>query len=199
VDLKHAACLASWLLHRLTCAPGLLARRHAAPPCIPPLLPLPPRRPGPDQPPPSAISLALEPSCLLIGPETPLSRVPSLLPLPPPPAIAGEVELAREGHPRPALPHPTTPAASQHSSEAHMCTKSHQNPSQSPFPFRATAGELGARRGPAKFEGVRARQLPQELSHALAVLVRATFVYPEPSFAYTADESTNACLGSFPQ
>ena len=33
-----------------------------------------------------------------------------------------------------------------------------------------------------------ARQLPQELPHALAVLVRATFLYPEPSFTYNAGE-----------
>ena len=31
-------------------------------------------------------------------------------------------------------------------------------------------------------------QLPQELPHALAVLVCATFLYPEPSFAYTDDD-----------
>ena len=102
--------------------------------------------------------------------------------------MAGEIWLARAGHPRPALPHPTTPAILQHSSEAHTHAKSHQNPPQTSFLFRATAGELEARRGLAKSGGVRERQLPQELPHALTVLVRTTFVYPELFFTYTADD-----------
>ena len=106
--------------------------------------------------------------------------------------MAGEIKLAWAGHPRPALPHPTTPTVLQNSSEAHTRVKSHQNPSQSPFHFRAAAGELGAHRGPAKSEGVRARQLPQELPHTLVVLVRATFLYPEPSFTNTAGDPNAA-------
>ena len=58
-----------------------------------------------------------------------------------------------------------------------------------PFPFRAAAGELEARRGPVKSGVVRARQVPQELPHTLAVLVCVMFVYPELSFTYTTDDS----------
>ena len=45
-----------------------------------------------------------------------------------------------------------------------------------------------AHRGPASPEGERARELPQEHPHALVVLVRATFLYPEPSFTYNAGD-----------
>ena len=45
-----------------------------------------------------------------------------------------------------------------------------------------------AHRGPANPEGDRARELPQELPHALEVLVRTTFLYPEPSFAYNTGD-----------
>src|SRR6185295_18025907 len=45
-----------------------------------------------------------------------------------------------------------------------------------------------AHRGPASPEEERARELPQEHPHALAVLVRATFLHPEPFFAYNAGD-----------
>ena len=63
-----------------------------------------------------------------------------------------------------------------------------QKPTQTPLPFHAAAGELKARRGPVKSGGVRARHLPQELPHALVVLVRSMFDHPEPSFTRTVDD-----------
>ena len=67
----------------------------------------------------------------------------------------------------------------------------------SPPPNRAATGELEARRGPVDSGGDRAQHLPQKLPHALAVLVRLTFDYPEPSFTHTADD-LSATAASMP-
>ena len=68
-------------------------------------------------------------------------------------------------------------------------------PTQSPPPNRAAAGELEARRGPVDSGGDRAQHLPQKLPHALAVLVRLTFDYPEPFFTRTTgDPSATAAI-----
>jgi hypothetical protein len=48
-----------------------------------------------------------------------------------------------------------------------------------------------AHRGPASPEGDRALQLPQAHPQAHAVLVRALFLYPEPSFTYNTGEPNN--------
>ena len=59
-------------------------------------------------------------------------------------------------------------------------------PTKTPLPLRAAAAELKARFGPAKSGGDRERHLPQELPHALAVLLRSTFDHPELFFLHTA-------------
>ena len=61
-------------------------------------------------------------------------------------------------------------------------------PTKTPLPLRAAAAELKARFGPAKSGGDRERHLPQELPHALAVLMRSMFNHPELSFNRTVDD-----------
>ena len=56
----------------------------------------------------------------------------------------------------------------------------------------AAAGELKAHRGSADFGEDRAQLLPQELPHALAVLMRSMFDHPELFFLYTAGPPSSA-------
>ena len=56
------------------------------------------------------------------------------------------------------------------------------------LPNRAFAGPPPVRRGPADSGDNRARDLPEQLPHALTVLVRSTFDHPEPSFGHNASD-----------
>ena len=69
-----------------------------------------------------------------------------------------------------------------------MLNRAQTHPHRRSLPRRRRRAR--AHRGPANPEGDCARELPQELPHALVVLVHSTFLYPEPSFAYTAGDPT---------
>ena len=67
-----------------------------------------------------------------------------------------------------------------------MLNRAQTHPHRRSLPRRRRRAR--AHRGPASLEGDRARQLPQAHPQALAVLVRAPFPYPEPSFTYNAGD-----------
>ena len=74
--------------------------------------------------------------------------------------------------------------------ELHACGIE-PNPSPDAVPLLRRRRRARAPRGPASFKGDRARQLPQAHPQAHAVLVRALFPYPEPSFTSSTGEPNN--------
>ena len=112
-----------------------------------------------------------------------------LLLLPPPAAPPWPPRSSSRGPANPALHCPIRPPQQLR----HPLVKLHAcgiepKPPPDAVPLLRRRRRARAPRGPASPEGERARELPQEHPHALAVLVRATFPYPEPSLAYNAGE-----------
>jgi hypothetical protein len=124
-------------------------------------------------------------------PRTP--TVAPLLPLLPPPAAPPWPPRSSSRGPASPAPHcPLRPPQQLR----HLPVKLHargieSKPPPEAVPLLRRRRRAQAHRGPASSGEDRARQLPQKHPRAHAVLVRALFPYPEPSFASSAGEPNN--------
>ena len=188
---RHLA--APWHLLARTRVPDASPSRHDTPAGAAPLPPPPARRrvaqgqiDRPQTPLPSPRnSLAYK------NPQS--STVAPLLPLLPPPAAPPwPPRSSSRGPANPALHCPIRPPQQLR----HLLVKLHArgiepNPSPDAVPLLRRRRRAQAHRGPASSGEGRARQLPQKHPRAHAVLVRALFPYPEPSFTSSAGEPNN--------
>jgi hypothetical protein len=121
------------------------------------------------------------------------STVAPLLPLLPPPAAPPWPPRSSSRGPASPAPHcPLRPPQKL----LHLLVTLHARgiepkPPPDAVPLLRRRRRARAHRGPASSEGDRARQLPQKHPRAHAVLVRALFPYPEPSFTSSAGEPNN--------
>src|SRR6185503_5070477 len=121
------------------------------------------------------------------------STVAPLLPLLPPPAAPPWPPRSSSRGPASPAPHcPLRPPQQLR----HLLVTLHARgiepkPPPDAVPLLRRRRRAQAPRGPASSEGDRARQLPQKHPQAHAVLVRALFSYPEPSFTSSAGEPNN--------
>ena len=207
MDFVHRAPAAKWTRE--------VPQRHLARPLAPPNahtrprpLPEPPRHP-----PPCAAPLAA-PLARRHAPLTQIDRPQSLHPsprnslayknpqsstvapllhlLPPPAAPPWPPRSSSRGPANPALHCPLRPPQQLR----HLLVTLHARgiepkPPPDAVPLLRRRRRAQAHRGPASSEGDRARQLPQKLPQAHAVLVRALFPYPEPSFTSSTGEPNN--------
>ena len=121
------------------------------------------------------------------------STVARLLPLLPPPAAPPWPPRSSSRGPASPAPHcPLRPPQKL----LHLLVTLHARgiepkPPPDAVPLLRRRRRAQAHRGPASSEEDRARQLPQKHPRAHAVLVRALFHYPEPSFTSSAGEPNN--------
>ena len=207
VDFVHRAPTAKWTRGNLSTPPGpplgALPRPHASQ-AAPRAATTPPAMRRAAAAPPARRRLAQgqidRPQSLHSSPRSSLAykdpqnpTVAPLLPLLPPPAAPPWPPRSSSRGPASPAPHcPLRPPQQlRHLPVTLHARGIEPKPPPDAVPLLRRRRRAQAHHGPAGSEEDRARQLPQKLPRAHAVLVRALFPYPEPSFTSSAGEPNN--------